>query len=666
MGNSPTSTTGSHLLSPTPRHASVSSRSRLSSFTKGSGSNSIYNEILKDAEKLRQSDRKANYNPHRRIESIASNLPTQLQNYSNTIHTVNEFWLNSIQTLPETELNELVTVCYCRLYLQCKTVRDILLFTHGRKVFNVFGYVIRNLVDPSNHIKLFRQLQMLGNMHSSYSLQNETYELFLDAFNFAMEEKFKKDYKIRTRFCFGQLYRVIVDIMTGDDFYSVTTRLIQNNAENKALSPILRLKRFSSAHKDKKELQSIQPIHGVDTSSSSNINDDEFDDDELNRLQSPRKKKKSFNYTQIDSFLGSLEECLSDEKGSLYFKKYLEEQFCVENFLFHEFVLKYKASKSAQRIKVGQLIIDEFVQIGSEKEVNLSYNTRKQILTIVNLVKKMNENKEKYQQIYNKNKMSMIINEDDIKYLNNENENRHYRMATTKKLPIELFEITNLQNEDIPDLIYSMGYTANLFDKAYDEIFKLMRRNCWAGFRNKILGYCDDKEFVKRQNEKIREKKEEQRKQRKMINAIHFNSKREKRVTINENSETNTTNLVLNNGSVVYHGELKDDDFGHSDIELEQLNEETINDNDNVDDVPEDFSPPIMLDNSTTSIYDLYKIVNFNAEQNLRNIEKIKQKQKSLLLPETSISISPKSELKLPIQLTTSRTSATKLFPSKT
>ncbi len=54
------------------------------------------------------------------------------------------------------------------------------------------------------------------------------------------------------------------------------------------------------------------------------------------------------------------------------------------------------------------------MQIGSAKEVNLSYNSRKQILTIINLVKNMNANKEKYQQLYIGNSILDISNSEII------------------------------------------------------------------------------------------------------------------------------------------------------------------------------------------------------------------------------------------------------------
>eukprot|EP01083_Nonionella_stella_P030937 84786_1 len=62
-------------------------------------SRKIYKYILKDIKKLRQSDAHNRYNPHRRQHSILNNLPQNLKKYSNTIHVVNEFWLNHIKCL---------------------------------------------------------------------------------------------------------------------------------------------------------------------------------------------------------------------------------------------------------------------------------------------------------------------------------------------------------------------------------------------------------------------------------------------------------------------------------------------------------------------------------------------------------------------------------------
>ena len=171
MGNSVGSSTPTLALTPTPSNRSTRP------FTFKLNNNNIYNEILKDAQKLKLQDKKNDYNPHRRAESIALNLPEQLQSYSNAIHIVNEFWLDHIENLSQDELNQLVMVLYCHLFLKCKDMRNVLLIaqknsisSHAGKMFNVFGYVIRNLIQPDNHLKLFRQLQVLGIFNCDYAM----------------------------------------------------------------------------------------------------------------------------------------------------------------------------------------------------------------------------------------------------------------------------------------------------------------------------------------------------------------------------------------------------------------------------------------------------------------------------------------------------------------
>ncbi len=129
----------------------------------------IYAEILRDAHKLRSRDRKKDYNPHRREQSIAMNLPEHLQNYSSALHVVNEWWLEHIHSLDAKEQQQLMMVLYCHLYLNCKPFRGVLFFADSAKtisnaleMLNVFGYLIRSLIDPSKHSKLFQQLRALG------------------------------------------------------------------------------------------------------------------------------------------------------------------------------------------------------------------------------------------------------------------------------------------------------------------------------------------------------------------------------------------------------------------------------------------------------------------------------------------------------------------------
>ena len=171
--------------------------------------------------------------------------------------------------------------------------------------------------------------------------------------------------------------------------------------------------------------------------------------------------------------------------------------------MFHEAVIKYKATANEQRIKMGQQIISEFIESGSEKQINLNFDTRKQILTLTNLVKRIKSNKEKYKELLLK-----------------ENGNRHLRMNTTKTMSLKLLEIVEDSNENIQNVLTSMGFTETLFDRAYDEVLNLMANNWWLSFRNKILEYCGDEEFVKMQREKIKLKREEVKTDQSIIKII--------------------------------------------------------------------------------------------------------------------------------------------------
>ena len=215
--------------------------------------------------------------------------------------------------------------------------------------------------------------------------------------------------------------------------------------------------------------------------------------------------------------------------------------------------MKYKAAASGQRIAIGQDIIGQFVVVGSEMEVNLSSDTRKQIITITNLIKKMKDNKDKYQQLLmssrhqGHNKEESLINEQDIQYMKHK---QHHRIATTKQMPLQLLAITSETNEDIQDVVYSMGFTETLFDKAYDEVFGLMANNWWLSFRNKILEYCGDEEFVKMQREKIKLKKEAVATDQhiiKIINSLRRSQKKHAQA-MNNNKENKENNAKRGGG----------------------------------------------------------------------------------------------------------------------
>merc|ERR1712228_286084 len=116
-----------------------------------------------------------------------------------------------------------------------------------------------------SHQKLFDQLKSIGAVHKLYlnnyndeDDESDIFELTLNSFNYCMEQQFDTIYTVRIRFCFNQLYRLIVDIMNDNDLISL-----------------------------------------LDTSASD-------------------VSQQTALFKQVDGFLTSLVDCLSDEYGALY------------------------------------------------------------------------------------------------------------------------------------------------------------------------------------------------------------------------------------------------------------------------------------------------------------------------------------------------------------
>lgn len=212
-----------------------------------------------------------------------------------------------------------------------------------------------------------------------------------------------------------------------------------------------------------------------------------------------------------------MEECLGDKLGSQYFKKFLQEQFCVESFLFHEAVVEYQATMThARRIKLGEKIMATFKETGSELEVNLSHGTRFQCTQIVGLVKKMNDNKEKYEKLA----QNCPVTPQKAKSGCPVTPLRCRASPATASVPRDLMAVTRSADESIQDVVYSSGFTQSLFDKAYAEIMDLMRINSWTAFRKKIIDICDD-ELAEKLRTRMEEKRELHRNQLGMIQVIN-------------------------------------------------------------------------------------------------------------------------------------------------
>ena len=119
-----------------------------------------------------------------------------------------------------------------------------------------------------------------GEFNEANHVDPEIYEVMLCSLNHTMEEKFDVDYDLRARCCLSHLHRVIVDTMTRQDLLSTAQRALETDQ---------------------------QPPSPLNESCS---------------------RRYSF-LQQFDGILGSMEECLSHKIGAQYFKKFLQEQFCV-------------------------------------------------------------------------------------------------------------------------------------------------------------------------------------------------------------------------------------------------------------------------------------------------------------------------------------------------
>eukprot|EP00483_Globobulimina_turgida_P011383 UN11405 len=77
-------------------------------------------------------------------------------------------------------------------------------------------------------------------------------------------------------------------------------------------------------------------------------------------------------------------------------------------------------------------------------------------------------------------------------------------------------------------MVYSLGFSSNLFDDAYNQIFYLMKTNSWLPFRNTILGFCNNDNFIKQQQMKLMQQKNEKNEQRQLIKNVHTLTKLQK------------------------------------------------------------------------------------------------------------------------------------------
>eukprot|EP01083_Nonionella_stella_P082163 226771_1 len=288
----------------------------------------IYKDILKSLKKRRNTDIKHKQDAIRE-EYILSNLLEILKPYSHTIFIVNAFWMNNVQHLTEDQLTELALSIYCHLYSSSPAnVRNLLLKSNEMKV-------------PSHIIKIFTVFE--------YVLRRLLTEEGAESHN-----------------------KLLRQLKSLGDLHSSFLNLTECNVYE------LILDAFNACLE-----QRFNKIFSMEI---------RFCFNQFYRLIVDIMHENVYlaqHLTVIDGYLGSLADCLGNKHGCIYFKMFLQEQLQDENYLFYKAVQEYKSVEINQRIEMGTVIIETYVEQSGDRQVNLSASTRKQILNMIKVTSKM-------------------------------------------------------------------------------------------------------------------------------------------------------------------------------------------------------------------------------------------------------------------------------------
>lgn len=159
---------------------------------------------------------------------LKENLPEDLKIYCNSIEVMYRFWCKEIETLNELQHKEACVLFYVNVFKLIPDARP--LFTknielQAKQFFGMFRWLITNLKQPDAQ-RLIKRIKILGKMHKKMNIKLEWYRLLLQAFHETISEITDDKYTPRTRFCMEQLYTVVMNIMTDNDFESLSSEKI--------------------------------------------------------------------------------------------------------------------------------------------------------------------------------------------------------------------------------------------------------------------------------------------------------------------------------------------------------------------------------------------------------------------------------------------------------
>eukprot|EP00484_Ammonia_sp_Unknown_P027508 CAMPEP_0197032240 /NCGR_PEP_ID=MMETSP1384-20130603/10964_1 /TAXON_ID=29189 /ORGANISM="Ammonia sp." /LENGTH=473 /DNA_ID=CAMNT_0042461871 /DNA_START=36 /DNA_END=1457 /DNA_ORIENTATION=- len=159
---------------------------------------------------------------------LKQNLPDDLKVYCNSIEIVYRFWYLEIESMDEAKYTETAVLFYQNVF---KLLPDVgPLFTkgiefHAKQFFGMFRWLITNFKEPDPH-RLIQKINILGKTHRKMGIKEEWYDAMLQALHDTLTATVHDKYTSRIRFCWEQLYTVVVNIMMGKDFDALSSAKI--------------------------------------------------------------------------------------------------------------------------------------------------------------------------------------------------------------------------------------------------------------------------------------------------------------------------------------------------------------------------------------------------------------------------------------------------------
>ena len=254
------------------------------------------------------------------------------------------------------------------------------------------------LLIPTTHEELWQQLYDVGIAYQNCGISQDFYDILFKSFDYILEKTFCKSsqaYDVQVKFCFSRFFHILIDIMQQN---CEKSRIIRQAKERGIIQDIEIIGTTTHVHPEVLQIKALSlgeaernctiPItspalddSGKCKSVDSNQSGMNSRDRSASAPPNVRAQEEMFVGQNIDienennipnanesltlkieTFLHSLEDCLSDEFGFELFEKFCNEHLCNELILFYKEYVKYKnALNQINRNKIGSKIITKFI-----------------------------------------------------------------------------------------------------------------------------------------------------------------------------------------------------------------------------------------------------------------------------------------------------------------